>query len=606
MSSSITTKTSAAEQPRPEYPRPILQRERWLNLNGPWGFQPDPQNQGLQENWYRENQAFEFSDSIVVPFPIESEASGQHNLNPERVNWYSRSFSLPVEWQENILLHIGACDHWTRVFVNGQEVGQHRGGYTPVQLDISHSVRPGENRITIRVEDSDAWTQPRGKQAGTTKWPIDYETVTGIWQTIWLEPVADNYITGLHSHFTLETATLSCCIESSRHNKGKIEATLFDGDTPIVNGVGNFDSRAEAKITLEVPQAKLWSPGSPSLYTLKLVLFDDDGKVIDCAESYAGLREIGTKDGAITINGNATYLRGVLDQGYFEGGWYTAMDDLAIRRDVELTLALGFNCARKHQKIEDPRYLYWADKLGLLVWEEMPSGRIFSNELVRTFIDEWTSVLGRDRQHPCIIAWVPFNESWGVWHQSDRTEQRAFVDAAVSLTRALDPSRLIVGNDGWEYSNGDLWTLHVYEGETSNISDRIDELMNNPAAAVVPGDTGTRQRVGALPGADVSGLPILLTECGGIGYKKGKLEGDEFSYGELPDSESGLLERFHLIANTITDANQLCGFVWTQLTDVQQEVNGILYFDRTPKLPIETIRQIMQGAGDGKPTQQSP
>lgn len=591
MSNKIPAEINKPAQPRPEYPRPILRRDHWLNLNGRWQFQPDPKDQGLKDQWFHETQ---FEDSIVVPFPIESEASEQHNLMPERVNWYHRQFLLPVTWEANILLHIGACDHWTRVFVNGQEVGQHRGGYVPIKLDISHAVRAGENSITIRVEDSDSWTQPRGKQAGTTKWPIDYDTVTGIWQTVWLEPVSDNHITSIQSEFTLETNTLTCSIESSRHHKGKIELTLVDDAMPVAGAEGQFDARAESKISLTIPDPKLWSPESPWLYTVKLVLFDENGVIIDTAESYTGLREIGKKDGAITINGQTIYLRGVLDQGYFEGGWYTALDDATIKRDVELTLSLGFNCARKHQKIEDPRYFYWADKLGLLVWEEMPSGRIFSNELVRTFTDEWMSVLSRDRQHPCIIAWVPFNESWGVWHQADRTQQRAFVDAMVSLTRTLDKSRLIVGNDGWEFSTGDLWTLHVYEGETGNIRDRISELMANPAATV---SGGPRPRIGALAGADISGLPILLTECGGIGYKASNLEGDEFAYGELPVTEADLLERFESVAKTIADADQLCGFVWTQLTDVQQEVNGVLYFDRSPKLPMETIRQIMQSPG---------
>jgi len=341
----------------------------------------------------------------------------------------------------------------------------------------------------------------------------------------------------------------------------------------------------------------LWSPETPVLYKLKLSLIDTKGTLVDVVTSYVGLREISCENGSITLNGKPVYLRGVLDQGYFEQGWYTAINDETIRQDVELTLKLGFNCARKHQKIEDPRYLYWADKLGLLVWEEMPSGRIFSNELVRTLTDEWMSVLRRDRQHPCIIAWVPFNESWGVWHQADRPEQRAFVDGVVGLTRALDQSRLVVGNDGWEYSSGDLWTLHVYEGESSNIKERIEKLMSDPSVPVAGEEGAVGRRIGMLPGAKVKGLPILLTECGGIGYTNTTLAGDEFAYGDVPTTESGLLARFISVANTINEAEQLSGFVWTQLTDVQQEINGVLYFDRTPKLPAETIRQIIISVG---------
>jgi hypothetical protein len=585
-------KQSHENLPRPEYPRPILKRDRWLNLNGRWRFQSDPLDAGLNSQWF--NQA-NFNDLIIVPFAIESQASGQHNLKPENVNWYAREFSIPESWDDNVLLHIGACDHWTRVFVNGLEVGQHRGGFVPIDIDITHALKIGVNQIVIRVEDSDSWTQPRGKQAGTTKWPIDYDTVTGIWQTVWLEPVSKLHITAIHSSFDLSTATLTCWVETNKQNTHRVEIALLEDEKSISKGANSFDSRAESKLKLDVRNLTLWSPESPIIYKLELKIIDQNDRLIDVAESYVGLREIGKNNGTITINGQPIYIRGVLDQGYFEQGWYTAISDDAIRKDVELTLALGFNCARKHQKIEDPRYLYWADKLGLLVWEEMPSGRVFSNELVRTLTDEWMSVLRRDRQHPCIIAWVPFNESWGIWNQIDRPEQRAFADGLVGITRALDQSRLIVGNDGWEYSSGDLWTLHVYEGETGNIQDRIARLMNDPGAAVSGSESAVGQRIGALPGSNVTGLPILLTECGGIGYTDGKLDGDEFAYGDLPTSEAALLDRFIHVANTIHDADQLCGYVWTQLTDVQQEINGVLYFDRTPKLPLETIRRIMLG-----------
>ncbi|MFT5579210.1 MAG: beta-galactosidase/beta-glucuronidase [Paraglaciecola psychrophila] len=581
-------------QPRPEYPRPILQRERWLNLNGRWRFAPDPQDSGLSERWYLSG---DFSGAIIVPFPIESEASGQHNLKPAAVNWYSRDFVLPGDWNEQLLLHIGASDHWTRVFVNGQQVGQHRGGFDPIDIDISHALQAGDNTVVIRVEDSLSWTQPRGKQAGTTKWPIDYDTVSGIWQSVWLEPVPKVHIDAIHSDFDLATSTLRCWVESNRQNNYRLEVELLVAGQPFCHSENLFADRAEAKVVLDVAGVSLWSPQSPALHPLVLRLYNSDDVMVDSAESYVGLRQVSCNGNAISLNGETIYLRGVLDQGYFEQGWYTAIDDATIARDVELTLALGFNCARKHQKIEDPRYLYWADRLGLLVWEEMPSGRVFSNELVRTLSQQWTAVLRRDRQHPCIIAWVPFNESWGIWNQVDRPEQRAFVDGIVNLTKAQDQSRLVVGNDGWEYSSGDLWTLHLYEGESTSIEQRLRELMIDPSAPINKSDSAVGQKVGALAGADVTGLPILLTECGGIGYTSGLLAGDEFAYGDLPESPAQLRERFLQVAKTIDSARQISGFVWTQLTDVQQEINGVLYFDRSPKFAIEEIREIMLTIG---------
>jgi len=581
-------------QPRPEYPRPILQRDRWLNLNGQWRFESDPKDCGLDQQWYL---AGNFSEAITVPFPIESEASGQHNLKPAAVNWYSRDFLVPVLWDQQLLLHIGACDHWARVFVNGQQVGEHRGGFDPITIDISHALRRGDNNLVIRVEDSLSWTQPRGKQAGTTKWPIDYDTVSGIWQTVWLEPLAKIYIDAIHSDFDLQTSTLRCWVECNRQNDYRLEVEILVAGQSLARGENQFAHRAEAKVQLNVAGAQLWSPACPALHTLILRLYNNNNELIDSAESYVGLRQVSTSGNAISLNGEPIYLRGVLDQGYFEQGWYTAMDDATIKRDVELTLALGFNCARKHQKIEDPRYLYWADRLGLLVWEEMPSGRVFSNELLRTLNQEWMAVLRRDRQHPCIIAWVPFNESWGIWNQLDRPEQRAFVDGIVSLTKAQDQSRLVVGNDGWEYSSGDLWTLHLYEGESSSIEQRLQTLMIDPSAPINQSDSAVGQKLGALSGADVTGLPILLTECGGIGYTPGRLRGDEFAYGDLPQSESQLRERFIQVAQTINSAHQLSGFVWTQLTDVQQEINGVLYFDRSPKFAIEALRETILSIG---------
>lgn len=585
------------QAPRPEYPRPTLVRPNWLNLNGTWMFEADPDDLGRAQHWQHRTT---LENTINVPFPIESEASGIHNLNPARVNWYQRNFKLPGEWHERVILNIGAVDHWAEIWVNDNLVTHHRGGYTPISVDITDALVTGENLLTLRVEDGPSWTQPRGKQAGTTRWPIDYETVTGIWQTVWLEPAPETRITAIHSEFS-STGQLTLYVETNRQNKLNAKANVFAGEENIAQGNRSFDSRSEAKVTLDLNAPRLWSPKDPFLHDLLITLFDDEGNEVDAVQSYVGLRTIGHDGKRITINGEPTYLRGVLDQGYFPGGWYTPLSDDDIRRDVQLTLDLGFNCARKHQKIEDPRYLYWADRLGLLVWEEMPSGRIFSSELVTSLTTEWQEVLRRDRQHPCIIAWVPFNESWGIWNQADRPEQRAFQDSVVHLTKALDQSRLVVGNDGWEFSSGDLWTLHVYEADDSDASmvgKRIDKLIESPHSPVVESENGMGQRLGALPGADVSKLPVLLTECGGVGYSPGQLEGGEFSYGTWPRDEIELLERIQAVAQALGNASSLAGFVWTQLTDVEQEINGLLYFDRQPKLPLDQIREIIQKVGE--------
>jgi len=581
--------------PRPEYPRPILARDHWLNLNGPWLFRMDAEDEGLHAGWF--TSGLPDASEITVPFPVESEASGIHESEPADVVWYQRDVEIPGEWQRTVALRIGACDHWTRVFVNGQEVGQHRGGYAPFAFDIQHAAKPGTNRIVIRVEDSLSWTQPRGKQAGTTRWPIDYDSVTGIWQTVWLEPLPAVSIesTALkYSHATGELTYTACF---SAQVEGTLTAEISRNGQLVASASVETGLRSEARMHMLIEDGDLWSPDAPNLYDVKLTLFNQHANEYDEVSSYLALREISVEDGKLCLNGKPLYLRGVLDQGYFPGGWYTPLTDEAIRSDVELTLAMGLNCTRKHQKAEDPRYLYWADKLGLMVWAEMPSGKIFSTELIETLTREWMDLVKRDRAHPSIIAWVPFNESWGVWHQADRPEQRAFVDGITALTKALDQTRPVIGNDGWEVSSGDLWTLHLYYANRG-IATRLAELINKPATSVTD-EYGGHTRPGALPGADVTGLPILLTECGGVGF--GRYSDSDFSYGELPQTEQELEESIRQIANMIDAADPLQGFVWTQLTDIQQEINGLLYFDRQPKLPLSTLRQIFSSIGTRSP-----
>ena len=577
--------------PRPEYPRPLLMREAWLNLNGTWSFQMDADNVGMSLGWFA--AGLPNPANIVVPYPVESAASKIHAVAPAEVVWYEREFVIPAEWSERVMLRIGACDHWTRVFINGQEVGQHRGGYAPFGFDIGHALIDGINRITLRVEDSLSWTQPRGKQAGTTRWPIDYDSVTGIWQTIWLEPLPMVCIESTAFEYKVASAELMYTVGFSAQVDGLLEVAISDQGSVIASASAQTNLRSETRLRFVIEHPQLWSPDTPHLYDVSLKLTNHQANDIDTVESYVGLREISTADGALRLNEQPLYLRGVLDQGYFPEGWYTALTDEDIRRDVELTLAMGFNCARKHQKAEDPRYLYWADKLGLLVWAEMPSGRIFSTELVEALTSEWIDLVKRDRGHPCVMAWVPFNESWGVWHQAERPAQRAFVDGIVGLTKALDTSRCVVGNDGWEFSSGDLWTLHLYF-ENRDVATRLDELIADPSRSVTD-EYGGHERAGALPAAAVAGLPILLSECGGIGF--GSYNDSDFSYGDIPQSEEALEQHIRQITDMIHAAGSLQGFVWTQLTDIQQEINGLLYFDRMPKLPLASINALMTGIG---------
>ncbi|MFQ5699806.1 MAG: glycoside hydrolase family 2 TIM barrel-domain containing protein [Myxococcota bacterium] len=587
--------------PRPEYPRPLLVRPGWSNLNGSWELGFDPSDRGLREGWERGRP---FEGRIQVPYPIGSELSGcRAPEDPLPVVWYRRRFRHAPTGRgargaaARTLLRIGACDFATRVFVNGQQVGAHRGGYSPIACEVGHVLRPGENEVVLRVEDPATWSQPRGKQAaGAARSPVDYDAITGVWQTVWLEDLPEVSIDEIYTCWSRASGELAVHGVFSELWDGEVEVALYDHTREVARATGSGFGRREVRVVLRPPGPREWSPEDPHLYALRVEL-RRGAETMDLASSYTGLRELATEDGRILLNGKPLYVRGVLDQGYFPGGWYAAARDEDLRRDVELTRALGFNCARKHQKVEDPRYLYWADTLGLLVWGEMPSGRDFCSDLVTDLSREWLEVVRRDRGHPSLMAWVPFNESWGVWQQARRVEQRAFVEGLAGLTRALDPTRLVVANDGWEYTTGDLWTLHLYEGEPDAVSARLDALLADPATPILRAGSPLGERLGALAGADVAGLPVLLSECGGIGFRDAgtpEPERPAFAYGDLPKTQAELEARIRAVADLLRDRPELSGFVWTQLSDVQQEINGLVTFDRQPKLPLPLLRSIFE------------
>lgn len=591
------------EIPRSEYPRPELRRPRWLCLNGRWELELDDDDRGLAAGWHTGRP---FSRRIEVPYPIESALSGVGDRTPHAVVWYRRGFVVPEGLGgERLVLRIGACDHAAQVFVNGREVGRHRGGYAPFGFDVAHGLRAGENELVVRVEDRASWAQPRGKQiAGEGGTGIDYDGVTGIWQSVWLEPLPEISIESVWPRYTLARRELSVLVEFGAARDvalfdGEVEALLFDGEREVARASASGFSRPESRLALAVPAPRLWSPDDPHLYRL-VVRLAREGRVLDEVTCDAGLREITWHGGVLRLNGEPLYLRGLLDQGYFPGGWYAAASDVDLRRDVELVRAMGFNMVRKHQKAEDPRFLHWADRLGLLVWSELPSGRDFTTHLVTSLTEEWTALVRRDRMHPSVVAWVPMNESWGVWQQASRPEQRALVEALTALTRALDPTRPVLGNDGWEWSTGDLRGIHSYAATGEALARHVAAIREDPGAEVLLASELLGPKRGVLAGADPASCPLVLSECGGVGYvAKGAPAPprDLFVYGSLPRTPAELEARLRDLAAGIAAIPELAGFVWTQLTDVQQERNGLLDFERRPKLPLATLREIFGALG---------
>ena len=547
---------SISTQPRPEYPRPRLRREKWINLDGEWEFGA--------------GDAARFDRRITVPFCPQSPLSGIGQLS-EDVVWYRRRFQLPEAdcWY----LHFGAVDYWATVWLNDVEVARHEGGHTPFSADISAAVRDGNNVLVVRADDplSDK-TIPRGKQYWkASPEGIFYTPTTGIWQTVWLEPLAAQHIRSLEVVPDLDDGA----VEVSADAEGRLELTVRLEGTIVGRSSGQ---PGLARIDLD--RVAYWSPESPTLYDLEARLFDAAGIEVDHVESYFGLRTVETRDGCFLLNGRPYVQRLVLDQGYFSGGLLTAASDGDLRRDIELAKELGFNGARKHQKIEDPRWLYWADALGFLVWSEMPSFHEFSSAAVERLTTEWAAAVRRDSSHPCVVAWVPANESFGL-EGVDDTARAAFLMRLYNLTHELDSTRPVVSNDGWEHALTDLCTLHDY-GTPDELKGRYRSL----EAALAPSDRG---HAPYLPGYGYRGEPVLVSEFGGL--KLGASAG--WGYQEVPD-RTRFLETYHNLIQALMRPGPVEGMCYTQLTDVEQEQNGLLTADRTPKIDPAWLRAITQ------------
>jgi beta-galactosidase/beta-glucuronidase len=532
-----------------DYPRPNFRRSPWVSLDGEWEF-----GAGVAET---------FDRKILVPFCPQSSLSGIGEPSPGDVVWYRRRFDAPEA--ERLLLHFGAVDFRATVWVNGEEVARHEGGHTPFSADISRAAGRRGNVVVVRAEDplSDK-TIPRGKQHWTaTPEGIFYTATIGIWQTVWLEPLPARSIEGLRLTPDLDGGT----IEIEVHAEGEIDVlATFDG-----RQVG----RRTGSGTMSLDAIHAWSPEAPHLYDLQLTL-SQDGHEVDRVESYFGLRKVETRDGRFWLNGAPYVQRLVLDQGYFPGGLMTAPSSADLRRDIELAKSMGFNGARKHQKVEDPRWHYWADRLGFLAWGEMPSFRQHSAAAESRFIAEWREAVRRDRDHPCIVVWSPVNESDGL-----STDPSAFLEKVYRTTHELDPTRPVVTNDGWEHTTTDLCTLHDYA--------TADVLRSRYRTVETALDPAFRPRPPYLPGYAYRGEPIILSEFGGVA-----LAGAGGTFYSEAEGSAGLLEVYQEMIEALMDSGPVQGFCYTQLTDVEQEQNGLLTFERKPKINPALVRPITQ------------
>jgi len=578
------------------YPRPQLQRPQWMDLNGRWRFVFDD-----ARRYGHPSDIAEWPRFIEVPFPPESQASGIGDTGFHFTCWYEREFEIAPEGRR-VLLHFGAVDYYARVWVNGRLVATHEGGHTPFWADITSALRTsGAQTVTVMAYDDPLeLTKPRGKQDWQLKpHSVWYPRTSGIWQTVWLESVPPTYIERIRwtPHLNGYALGFEARIGGDPIDYLIVDLLLLHGRRVLAqDSYVVIDGEADRRIILSDPgiddsrNELLWSPERPTLLDAHIRLRHGD-VVLDEFTSYTALRSVAIDRDRFTLNGRPYQLRLVLDQGYWPESLLAPPSDDALRKDVELVKSLGFNGVRKHQKIESPRYLYWADRLGLLVWEEMPSAYRFTGQAINRTIREWSEAIERDFSHPCIAVWVPFNESWGVPELPNVEAHRHGVQSLYHLTKTLDPTRPVLANDGWESGETDLIGIHDYDTDPDAMRARylsttsVQELF----AQGRPGG-----RVLTLEGFPHRGQPIMLTEFGGIAYHHAR-DGDSWGY-FVASSASEFLHWYRELVTIVARSRTLAGFCYTQFADTFQEVNGLLYADRTPKVPIEDLAAAMGSA----------
>jgi beta-galactosidase/beta-glucuronidase len=577
------------------HPRPQLERTGWISLSGIWDFALDPNSQ------WRSPTDVEWNKQIRVPFSPETPASQVGDTSLFRSCWYQRQFRAPqLQDQQRLILHFGAVDYLANVWVNGKLAVRHEGGNTPFQADITDLLIEGKQTVVVKADDDPHdLAKPRGKQ----DWQLEphsiwYPRTTGIWQTVWLEVIPEISLAYVRWTPNVERweISLDTRIVGPAQEGLRLGVKLWTGNTVIADDqyslIGNEVAR---RIVLSDPgiddyrNELLWSPSRPTLIQAQLRIIAAGGQVVDSVHSYTALRSIAIQGDRFVLNGRPYPLRLVLDQGYWPQTGLTAPNDDALRRDIELVKAMGFNGVRKHQKIECPGFHYWADVLGLLVWEEMPSAYRFTKLSIERLTREWMEVMERDASHPCIVAWMPFNESWGVPDLPDSPTQRHYVQALYHLTKTFDPTRPVIGNDGWESVATDIIGIHDYDHSPERIAHRYGSDHTLPRLLKRERPGGRMLLLGSHAADD---QPVMLTEFGGIAFSGEP--GRTWGYTRVDTAEQ-LAEAYARLLEAVRTSTALAGFCYTQFTDTYQEANGLLYADRTPKFPIEQIRAATRG-----------
>lgn len=571
------------------HPNPQFRREEWFSLDGKWDFAFDDEKEGEKNKWY---EKFPKGTVIEVPFTYETKASGIHQTEHHEIVWYERTFNIK-DLEKHPILHFEGVDYEAFIYVNGKLAAQHQGGYHAFSVNLQGKVHIGENKLSVKVYDSKDCSQPRGKQ----RWREEnfgcwYVQTTGIWKSVWLEYVSPIYIE--HAKITplfdeqeiqIEIDTKNLPIESDGY---RVEAKiLFDGrfiNSFTANIIDGSASLRGSVLERKDPWTmKPWSPENPHLYDLQLHLYKGN-ELLDTVHSYFGMRKISIEGNKILLNNRELYQRLILDQGYWQDSDMTPPSTEALEEDIQKVLELGYNGVRKHQKVEDSRFLYLADKYGLLVWVEVGSTYAFNDVAVKNFSQEWMEIVKQNYNHPSVITWVPFNESWGVHDIHVNRKQQAFTESIYYMTKTYDQMRPVITNDGWEHTISDIITLHDYEEFGKAFTKRYENkehVLSNKM----------QFNKDFYPFAEnyaYKGQPIIISEFGGIAFQTE----EGWGYGNQVKDEEAFFKRFEEIHYAIQDLDYVVGYCYTQLTDVQQELNGLLTIDRKPKVSVSRVSEV--------------
>jgi len=581
-----------------DYPRPQFVRNNWENLNGTWDFAFDDKNVGEAEKWFNE---FKGTHTIQVPFTYETKMSGICDETRHDNIWYHKPICVDGKRLEknNYILHFEGSDFVTKLWVNGQYAGYHKGGYVRFSFDITNLLHDGENELTVKVEDSFDMQQPRGKQRWMDhNFLCFYVQTTGIWKTVWSEYVPKKSIASVKMTPNLSDACLELeynvnAPEESFNGNLLLETVVTFKDQLISKTITALTS-AHQRVSVDMKTrfdrayknaVHTWSPRTPNLYDVTFRLLEGS-KVLDEVGSYAAMREIRIDKGNILLNNRLLYQRLILDQGYWKDSHLTPPSEEALIEDIDKIMALGYNGLRKHQKTEDERFLYWCDVKGVLVWCEAPSAYQFSDYATTEFMSEWSEIVKQNYNHPSIITWTPINESWGLTEVQTNRSHQYFTEAVYYLTKTLDKMRPVIVNDGWVHTVSDIITLHDYEASGKRFSARYTDRKD----AIVSRELYFNNDMAAFAdGYEYKGQPIMISEFGGIAFS-----GDDsgWGYGGKESSKEAFIKRFDSIVTAIKELPYSCGYCYTQVTDVQQEINGLMDIDRNFKIDPEVIKEI--------------